>query len=357
MSRLFSPVKIRGETIRNRLFVAPMCQYSSEAQDGIATQWHMVHLGSRAVGGAGLVMTEAAAITPQGRISPHDLGIWSDGHAEALIPIVEFILSQDSVPAIQIAHAGRKASHDRPWDGSGTLTLNNGGWEIIGPSPIAYEDNWIRPLELSVEDIKRVELDFVEAAKRSVDAGFKAIELHFAHGYLVCEFMSPLSNQRSDFYGGSLRNRCRLGLDIVDAIRKVIPDSMPLLVRISSTEYMKDGWAIEDSIAFTKMLMERGVDMIDCSSGGNSAEQEMDPYPGYQVPFSARMRHDTGAMTGAVGLITEPYQAEQILRNEEADVILLGRELLRDPYWPLHAQVQLDQDDSVWPRQYVRARV
>ncbi len=357
MSRLFSPVRMRGETIRNRLFVAPMCQYSSEAQDGMPTQWHMVHLGSRAVGGAGLVMTEAAAITPQGRISPHDLGIWSDEHAEALRPIVEFILSQGSVPAIQIAHAGRKASHDRPWDGSGTLTLNDGGWEIVGPSPIAYEDDWIRPLELSVEDIKRVELDFAEAAKRSVDAGFKVIELHFAHGYLVCEFMSPISNQRSDSYGGSLRNRCRLGLDIVDSIRKVIPDSMPLLVRISSTEYMKGGWAIEDSIEFTKMLMERGVDMIDCSSGGNSADQEMDPYPGYQVPFSARIRHDTGALTGAVGLITEPYQAEQILRNEEADAILLGRELLRDPYWPLHAQVQLDQDDSVWPLQYVRARV
>ena len=357
MSRLFSPVTIRGETMRNRLFVAPMCQYSSEAQDGIPTQWHMVHLGSRAVGGAGLVMTEAAAITPQGRISPHDLGIWSDGHAEALSPIVEFILSQGVVPAIQLAHAGRKASHDRPWDGSGTLDLSSGGWEIVGPSPIPYEDDWMCPMELSVEDIKRIELDFAEAAKRSVNAGFKAIELHFAHGYLVCEFMSSLSNQRSDSYGGTLRNRCRFGLDIVDCTRNVIPDSMPLFVRISSTEYMKDGWGIEDSIEFTKMLMEHGVDVIDCSSGGNSAEQEMDPYPGYQVPFSARIRHDTGVITGAVGLITEPYQAEQILRNEEADVILLGRELLRDPYWPLHAQVQLDQEDSVWPWQYVRARV
>lgn len=356
MSNLFTPITIKGEKIRNRIFVAPMCQYSVDDADGVATDWHMVHLGTRAVGGAGLVMAEASAVSPEGRISPQDLGIWSDEHASALEPITSFISSQGATPSIQLAHAGRKASHKRPWEGGDVLKKDDGGWNIVGPSPLEYDEGWVVPDELSIEDIDSIVSDFSAAALRSVQAGFKVLELHLAHGYLACEFMSPLSNNRKDIYGGSLENRCRLPLDIVAGVRKVIPESVPLLARISATEYMSDGWSLNDSIELSGWLKNEGVDMIDCSSGGNSPTQDLDPFPGYQVPFSAAIKREVDILTGAVGLITDASQAEQTLRNGDADVILLGRELLRNPYWALNAQVELDDSDSVWPSQYVRAR-
>ena len=356
MSNLFTPITIRGEKIRNRLFVAPMCQYSANNEDGIATDWHMVHLGTRAVGGAGLVMAEATAVSPEGRISPQDLGIWSDEQASVLQPIASFIDSQGATPSIQLAHAGRKASHKRPWEGGDVLPKEDGGWDIVGPSSLEFDEGWVVPDELTMEDIDSVVSDFSISAVRSVEAGFRVLELHLAHGYLACEFMSPLSNNRKDSYGGTLRNRCRLPIDIVSAVRKAIPEAMPLLVRISATEYMSDGWSLEDSIELSGWLKEEGVDMIDCSSGGNSPSQNLEAFPGYQVPFAAAIKREVGILTGAVGLITDASQAEQTLRNGEADAILLGRELLRNPYWPLNAQVELDGQDSVWPPQYVRAR-
>ena len=334
-----------------------MCQYSSNDGNGIPTDWHMVHLGSRAVGGAGLVMAEASSVSPEGRISPQDLGIWLDIQAEAFEPIVDFQTKQGATPAIQLAHAGRKASHTQPWNDSEVLTSTNGGWDIVGPSAIPFDSDWITPKKLSIEEIDSIVSDFASAAKRSVKAGFKVIELHFAHGYLACEFMSQLSNHRTDIYGGSLRNRCRFSLDIAAAVRNTIPDSMPLLVRISATEYIKGGWDIEDSIELCGWLKEVGIDMIDCSSGGNSSTQNLDAFPGYQVPFSARIRKEVQIATGAVGLIADPLQAEQTLRNEDADVVLLGRELLRNPYWPLQARDEMDDLDDLWPIQYVRARL
>ena len=356
MSFLFQPIQIRNIEIKNRIFVAPMCQYSSIKNDGYPTDWHLVHLGTRAVGGAGLVMFEATAVNPAGRISPQDLGIWSDDHIDSFARIVNFLKDQHSTPAIQLAHAGRKASHQSPWLGNGMLFANDGGWEIDGPSPIAFEEDWAVPNELTLEGIDAITEDFVSAAKRTVTAGFEVIELHFAHGYLACEFMSPLSNSRTDQYGGSLSNRCRFAVDIASAVRNVIPEGMPLIARISATEYMTGGWDLNDSVELSGWLKDVGVDMIDCSSGGNAVDQKLDPYPGYQVPFAKKLKDEVGILTGAVGLLTDPYQCEQTLRNGDSDVILLGRELLRNPYWALSAQVTLDGDDSVWPNQYVRAR-
>ena len=357
MSHLFTPITIRGETIRNRLFVAPMCQYSANNKDGVPTDWHMVHLGTRAVGGAGLVMAEASAVSPEGRISPQDLGLWSDDQAAAFEPIVECLDSQGATPSIQLAHAGRKASHTQPWNGGEVLRSDNGGWDIVGPSPIPFEEDWIIPSQLSLEDIENVVSDFALSAKRAVESGFRAIELHLAHGYLACEFMSPLSNTREDKYGGALKNRGRLALEVTSSVRSVIPDGMPLMVRISATEYMDNGWSIDDSVEQSGWLKEEGVDLIDCSSGGNAADQNLDAFPGYQVPFSSRIRREVDIRTGAVGLITDPSQAEQTLRNGDADVILLGRELLRNPYWPLKARDELDHNDDLWPDQYVRSRL
>ena len=357
MSNLFTPIKIRGELIRNRIFVSPMCQYSVETMDGIPTEWHMVHLGTRAVGGAGLVMAEASAVSPEGRISPYDLGMWSDKHAEKFESIVNFISSQGATPAIQLAHAGRKASHDRPWENRKMLLPKQDGWDIVAPSPIAFDTESLTPNELSIEDIDGIVSDFVYSTILSVDVGFKVIELHFAHGYLVNQFLSPKSNIRDDEYGGSFKNRCKFAIDIVEKVRRNIPESMPLIVRISSSEYVQGGWVVEDSIEFAKILKTFGVDMIDCSSGGNSNDQKFDSYPGYQVPFSKQIRSSVSIMTGAVGLITEPVQSEQILKNEESDVVFLGRELLRNPYWPLHAQIKLDQEDSLWPLQYIRSNI
>jgi 2,4-dienoyl-CoA reductase-like NADH-dependent reductase (Old Yellow Enzyme family) len=300
-------------------------------------------------------MLEATAVQPEGRITPWDLGLWSDDQMESYAQVVEAIHAAGSTSAVQLAHAGRKACHGKPWEGSNFLEPGQGGWDIVGPSPIKFEDAWGTPNELSIEDIDAVVADFASAARRSVEVGIKVIELHMAHGYLGCEFLSPLSNVRQDQYGGSLENRARLTLQIVQAVRKAIPDSMPLIVRVSATEYMDGGWDIDECVQLCQWLKDEGVDMIDCSSGGNHSDQNLEPYPNYQVPFSSRIRKDVDMMTGAVGLITEPRQAEKILADDDADVILMARELLRDPYWPLHAREVLDDDTSTWPNQYIRA--
>jgi len=353
MSKLFSPITIRGEEIPNRVWVAPMCQYSSDSQDGHCSAWHTVHYGTRAVGGAGLVMVEATSVSPEGRITLSDLGIWDDSHVASMGPVVEAIKGNGSIPAIQLAHAGRKASHDKPWEGGNPLHPNDGGWESIAPSPIAFQEDWDVPREMTLDDINRVVQDFADAAKRAVNAGMKVIELHMAHGYLGCEFLSPLSNQRTDQYGGSLDNRTRFPREIARAVRNAIPEHMPLLVRVSATEYMTNGWDVDECVEFSRWLKEDGVDLIDCSSGGNSPTQQLTPYPGYQVQFSARIRSEAEVTTGAVGLITEATQADKILSDGDADVILLARELLRNPYWPIHAQTELD-GSAEWPDQYKR---
>jgi len=353
MSKLFSPITIRGQHISNRVFVAPMCQYSSSTEDGRCSGWHTVHYGTRAVGGAGLVMLEASAVRPDGRITPWDLGIWNESHVESMGPVVDAIEANGSVPAIQLAHAGRKAGHGRPWEGGHQLDSTNGGWESIAPSPIAFQEDWDVPREMTTEDITQVITDFANSARLAVNAGMKVIELHMAHGYLNCEFLSPLSNQRTDQYGGSLENRVRFPLEVTRAVRNEMPDSMPLLVRVSATEYMENGWDVDECVDFSRMLKEEGVDMIDCSSGGNSSTQTLTPYAGYQVQFSARIRSEANITTGAVGLITEAAQAEKILDDGEADVILLARELLRNPYWPIQAQIELD-GAADWPDQYKR---
>ena len=353
MSKLFSPITIRGQHISNRVFVAPMCQYSSSTEDGRCSGWHTVHYGTRAVGGAGLVMLEASAVRPDGRITPWDLGIWNESHVESMGPVVDAIEANGSVPAIQLAHAGRKAGHGRPWEGGHQLDSTNGGWESIAPSPIAFQEDWDVPREMTTEDITQVITDFANSARLAVNAGMKVIELHMAHGYLNCEFLSPLSNQRTDQSGGSLENRVRFPLEVTRAVRNEMPDSMPLLVRVSATEYMENGWDVDECVDFSRMLKEEGVDMIDCSSGGNSSTQTLTPYAGYQVQFSARIRSEANITTGAVGLITEAAQAEKILDDGEADVILLARELLRNPYWPIQAQIELD-GAADWPDQYKR---
>ena len=353
MSKLFSPITIRGEQIPNRVFVAPMCQYSSETEDGRCSGWHTVHYGTRAVGGAGLVMLEASAVRPDGRITPWDLGLWNKNHVESLGPVVDAIVANGSTPAIQLAHAGRKAGHGKPWDGSPQLNSSNGGWEAIAPSPIAFQEDWDTPREMTKEDIGHVVNDFANSAKLAVNAGMKVIELHMAHGYLGCEFLSPLSNVRVDEYGGSLENRGRFPREVTRAVRNAIPDSMPLFVRVSATEYMDDGWDVDECVDFSRMLKEDGVDLIDCSSGGNSSTQTLTPYAGYQVQFSARIRSEAEITTGAVGLITEAGQAEKVLEDGDADVILLARELLRNPYWPIQAQTELD-GAATWPDQYKR---
>ena len=328
-------------------------RYSSSTEDGRCSGWHTVHYGTRAVGGAGLVMLEASAVRPDGRITPWDLGIWNESHVESMGPVVDAIEANGSVPAIQLAHAGRKAGHGRPWEGGHQLDSTNGGWESIAPSPIAFQEDWDVPREMTTEDITQVITDFANSARLAVNAGMKVIELHMAHGYLNCEFLSPLSNQRTDQYGGSLENRVRFPLEVTRAVRNEMPDSMPLLVRVSATEYMENGWDVDECVDFSRMLKEEGVDMIDCSSGGNSSTQTLTPYAGYQVQFSARIRSEANITTGAVGLITEAGQAEMILDDGEADVILLARELLRNPYWPIQAQIELD-GAADWPDQYKR---
>ena len=355
MSKLFSPIKIREESIRNRVFVAPMCQYSADDCDGMPDNWHLVHLGTRAIGGAGLVMVEATAVSPEGRISPQDTGMGSDDHIPAYLPITQFLSEYSATPAIQLAHAGRKASHNQPWNGNLMVTPDQGGWDVVGPSPLAFGDGFAVPNELSIEGISGITMDFAAAARRSVEAGFKVIELHFAHGYLASSFMSPLANTRKDKYGGSLENRCRFAVDIASAVRNVIPESMPLFARISASEYMPGGWDIGDSVELSGWLKDQGVDLIDCSSGGISEGQKIDTFPGYQVPFASKIKSEVDILTGAVGLINDANQAEQTLGNGDADAILLGRELLRNPYWALYAREHLDRTNDLWPPQYFKS--
>lgn len=353
MSKLFSPIKIRGLELKNRIVVSPMCQYSSEG--GFPTDWHFVHLGSRAVGGAALVIAEATAVSPEGRISPDDAGIWSDEHANAYKRITSFIKGQNSIPGIQLAHAGRKASTFSPWKGTGAVAEKEGGWETIAPSPTSFADNYPLPKEMSKQDIQMVIDQFNLAAERSIKAGFELIELHMAHGYLIHEFLSPLSNFRKDEYGGSLENRCRLAVEIAKNVRMIIPQDMPLFVRISSTDWVENGWDIDQSVKLAGWLKETGVDLVDCSSGGNISKAEIPLGPGYQIPFSEKIKKQVDIFTAGVGLIISPEQAENIIRTGQADLIVLARELLRNPYWPLYAAEKL-KADTKWPKQYLRAK-
>lgn len=353
MSHLFEPLTIRSLTLPNRIAVSPMCMYSSE--DGFANDWHLVHLGSRAAGGAGLVLTEAAAVTPQGRISPQDLGIWRDEHIEFLARIVHFITQRGSTAGIQLAHAGRKASTPAPWEQrTATLSGTEGGWPIVAPSPIPFDEGCIVPQELSVAEIDAITAAFVDAARRSLLAGFQIAEIHAAHGYLLHQFLSPLSNQRTDQYGGSFENRTRLLRTVVTAVREVWPEHLPLWVRISATDWVDGGWDIEQSVELVRRLLPLGVDLIDCSSGGSAPHARIPLGAGYQTQFAERIRRETGGKTGSVGLITAPAQADHIIRSGQADLVLLARELLRDPYWPLRAARELGHQ-SPWPAQYVRA--
>jgi len=353
MSHLFEPLTLRSVTVANRIAVSPMCQYSSV--DGYVTDWHLVHLGSRAVGGAGLVITEAMAVTPQGRITPHDLGIWSDDHIEPLARIVHFMSRQGSLVGIQLGHAGRKASIPAPWEHrSVTLTEAEGGWPTVAPSAVAFDEGCIVPTALTEEGVQGIATAFAQAARRSLQAGFRVAEIHAAHGYLLHQFLSPLSNRRTDRYGGSFENRTRLLRDTVSAVRDVWPGHLPLLVRISVTDWVEGGWDLEQSLELVRQLQPLGVDLIDCSSGGSDPHARIPIGTGYQTPFAEQIRRETGSRTGAVGLITSPAQADHIIRSGQADLVLLGRELLRDPYWPLRAARELGQLVP-WPAQYVRA--
>lgn len=329
-----------------------MCEYSSVG--GLANDWHFVHLGSRAVGGAGLVMTEAAAVSPEGRITPQDLGIWSDEHAQALASIVRFIRGQGSVAGIQLAHAGRKASTRRPWEGGTCLPEAEGGWQPVAPSPITFAPDYCPPREMTLEDTNGVRADFVVAAELAAGAGFEVVEIHAAHGYLFHEFLSPLSNQRRDQYGGSFENRVRLLRETVGEVRRALGDERPLFVRISATDWVEGGWTAEESVALARLLSSDGADLIDCSSGGLVPDAKIPVGSGYQTEFAARIRRECDIRTAAVGMITAAAQADHIIRTGQADLVLLAREMLRNPYWPLHAAHELHQT-SQWPTQYMRA--
>jgi 2,4-dienoyl-CoA reductase-like NADH-dependent reductase (Old Yellow Enzyme family) len=354
MSRLFTPLTIRSVTFRNRIFVSPMCQYSSE--NGFPTEWHLVHLGSRAVGGAALVMQEATAVSADGRISAADMGLWSDDHAQRLSRITRFLAAEGAVPAVQLAHAGRKASTAPPWEGGGPVARDAGGWQPIAPSAVPFAPGYPVPREMTVDDMDTVCDEFIAAARRAVRAGYQVLEIHAAHGYLLHQFLSPLSNHRRDEYGGSLENRMRFPLRVAEAVREVWPSERPAFVRISASDYVEGGWDLEQSVEFVRQLKQAGIDLIDCSSGGAVMESKPPVGPGYQTPFSAAIRERAGIATSAVGLITEPYQAETILVTGQADAIVLGREFLRDPYWPMHAAQRLHAEIK-WPKQYERARL
>ncbi len=350
---LFDELKIRDITLTNRIAVSPMCQYSSV--DGFAQEWHLVHLGARAAGGAGLVMTEATAVEPRGRISPADLGIWKDEHIPALSRIARFIAEQGSIAGMQLAHAGRKASTMIPWKGGGTVAPSDGGWQVIAPGALPFSPQYPSPRAMTKSEIAEVTAAFVSAARRALDAGFKVIEIHAAHGYLLHQFLSPLSNNRDDEYGGSFENRIRFVREVVQAVRKEWPQRLPLFMRISATEWVDGGWEIEQSVELARAVRDDGVDLIDCSSGGNVAQAQIPAGPGYQTKFAERVRIDAGIATSAVGLITSPQQADHILRTGQADIVTLARELLRDPYWPLRAAAELHAEIS-WPNQYLRAK-
>jgi len=351
-SLLFTPLQLRSVTFKNRIGVAPMCQYS--CRDGLASNWHLVHLGSRAVGGAGMVMVEASAVSAEGRISPADLGIWSDAHAAALAPIAQFIAEQGAVPAIQLAHAGRKGSTQVPWQGRQAVPPAEGGWHVRAPSAVAFNEVYPMPAEMTESDIARVVDDFAAAAQRSLAIGMKVVELHMGHGYLMHQFLSPLSNRRQDAYGGSFDGRVRAPLQVVAAVRQVWPQDQPLFVRLSATDWLDGGWDVAQSVELARRMKALGVDLVDCSSGSIVPGSQGQAVPGYQVPFADRIRREADVATAAVGLITRAVQAEEILRSGSADMVLLARELLRDPYWPLRAAAELDERAG-WPVQYLRA--
>ena len=351
--QLFSPLTIRTITLKNRIVVSPMCEYSSE--DGFANDWHLVHLGSRAVGGAGLVFTEATAVVPEGRISPQDLGIWKDEHIPALKRITDFIKARGSIPGMQLAHAGRKSSMRPPWQNNELVTKEEGGWQTVAPSAIPFADTYSHPTELTKNEIQHIVAAFKAAAQRALAAGFEVIEIHGAHGYLVNEFTSPLSNHRTDEYGGSFENRTRFLIEVIAAIRNVWPAELPLFLRISASDWADGGWTVDDSVRLAELVKDKGVDVMDCSSGGVVNYAKIPAKPNYQVPFAEAVRK-TGIITGAVGIIVEPQQAEDILTNGQADLIFMARELLRDPYFPLRAAGVLGYDDMKWPVQYERAK-
>ena len=353
MSLLYTPFSLRGITLRNRVGMSPMCQYSCEARDGRVTDWHLQHTASRAVGGVGLIVVEATAVEARGRISPQDLGLWEDAQIEPLRRLSDVIRENGAVPGIQIAHAGRKASTFRPWQGGGPLAASDGSWPIVGPSPIPYTDQHQTPTELPATEISDIVQAFALAAHRADAAGFEWLELHGAHGYLLHSFLSPITNQRTDAYGGPFENRIRLMQEVVVAVRAVWPEHKPLTVRLSCSDWLDEGWRLEDSIALTRLLADAGVDLIDCSSGGIRPHVTVPTGPGYQVPFAEAIRRDTGVPTAAVGYITTAEQADSILTGGRADLIFLGRELLRDPYWPLHAATELEgRAGPLMPPQY-----
>jgi 2,4-dienoyl-CoA reductase-like NADH-dependent reductase (Old Yellow Enzyme family) len=353
MSKLFSPLNLRSITFRNRIFVSPMCQYSSNV--GLPTDWHLVHLGSRAVGGAGLVLVEATAVSPEGRISPDDSGIWSDAHAEAFMPITRFIKEQGAVAGIQLAHAGRKGSCSLPWLGGSPLGAEECGWQLLGPSAAPFDKGHPVPRIMTLGEMDEIEARFRSATRRALSAGFQMVELHMAHGYLLHEFLSPFVNHRDDNYGGSLENRLRFPLRVARAVRQEWPEELPLFVRISATDWMEGGWDVEQSVLLALQLKEIGVDLLACSSGFAVPDEPVPFGPGFQVPFAARVRAEVGIASGAVGVITEPFQAEQIVAIGQADAVFLGRQMLRDPYWPLHAAKALHAEAD-WPKQYLRAK-
>ncbi|HXR83923.1 MAG TPA: NADH:flavin oxidoreductase/NADH oxidase [Hanamia sp.] len=352
MALLFEPITIRNTTLKNRIVVSPMCQYSSV--DGFANDWHLVHLGSRAVGGAGLVFTEATAVSPEGRITLDDLGIWKDEHMPFLKRITDFIKQQNAVSGIQLAHAGRKASHLSPWKGRRFLNKNEGAWQTLAPSALPFKEGEPVPAEMTKEEIHQLINDFVSATKRGVEAGFEVFEIHAAHGYLINEFLSPISNHRNDEYGGSFENRIRLLMKIVKEMRNIIKEQ-PLFVRISATEWVEGGWDENDSVELAKILRENKVDVMDCSTGGNSPDQKIKVHPLYQVPFSQKIKKETDILTAAVGMITTTKEAEEILQEQKADLIIMARQLLREPYFPLHSAKELNVD-LAWPSQYERAK-
>lgn len=353
-NKLFTPFQLRGVTFKNRIFMSPMDIYSSE--EGRANFWHMTHYGARAVGGVACIIQEVTAVLPEGRITPGDLGMWDDAHINAYRPMVQFIKENSAIPGVQLGHAGRKASSQIPWKGAGYIGPQHGGWEIAAPSPLAFDETWPKPRELSVQEIKAIVAAFGKAAERALAAGFEVIELHAAHGYLLHQFLSPLSNQRTDDYGGSLENRMRFVLEVAETVRKAWPDNLPLFVRISATDWVeKGGWTVQQSVALCARLKEIGVDFIDVSTGGLIPGVKIVSGPGYQVPFADAIRQGVQIPVGTVGRITCPEQAEQIIANHQADAVIIGRELLRDPYWPLRAARVLGEDTE-WPAQYERAK-
>ncbi|WP_235854497.1 NADH:flavin oxidoreductase/NADH oxidase [Nonomuraea aridisoli] len=359
---LFDPITLRSLTVPNRVWMSPMCQYSAATdgpEAGVPHDWHLSHLAARAAGGTGLILTEATSVSPEGRITPMDLGLWNERQEQAFTRITRFLSRHGTVPGIQLAHAGRKASTDQPWRGGRPIVVADGGWQPVAPSPIPFAKNHPVPRELTVEEIQRVVDDFARAAQRALRAGFQVVEVHGAHGYLIGEFLSPHSNHRTDAYGGSFENRIRLALEIVDAVRAVWPEELPVFFRVSATDWLtenpedeRQGWTVDDTVRLAKELFSHGVDLLDTSSGGNAPGAKILAGPGYQVPFAARVRAETGMPVAAVGQITEPHQAEEILTSGRADAVLLGRELLRDPHWPHRAAHELGHAPLPWPDQY-----